>query len=812
MRDSFDLVAGRVDASEWFAEAGWDGGGWNLEFAEPTTGMLAFRHSPGHAAAAMSERTTSNRLRTVIRGAVQGVGFRPFIHRLAGELGLVGWVCNTGEGVVVEVEGGEEVLRDFLLRIEPERPVHSIIQSLEPSWLEAAGFVGFEIRPSPQGGPRTALVLPDISSCPDCLREVFDPGDRRHLYPFTNCTHCGPRFTIIEALPYDRSNTSMAGFTMCKLCRGEYEDPESRRFHAQPNACPECGPQLELWAQGGEVQARRHDALEQAVGALRDGRIVAVKGLGGFHLMVRADDESAVARLRERKRREEKPFALMVPSVEAARDLCEVSELEERLLVSPEAPIVLMRRRDAAGGMVDGVAPGIPQLGLMLPSNPLHHIMMRQLGVPLVATSGNLSDEPICTDDYEALDRLGGIADLFLVHDRPIVRHVDDSIVRVLMGREMVLRRARGYAPLPVPLPGRLEVKQPLLAVGPHLKNTVAVATGGRVMLSQHLGDLETEASCEAFESATRDLQQLFDAPAARVVADLHPDYVSSRFAEASGLPVMRVQHHHAHVLACLAENGIDGPALGIAWDGTGYGTDGTIWGGEFLSIDGGDFERVAHLRTFPLPGGDAAAREPRRSLAGALWEIGEIERARPLFRDDEFRMLVRMLERGINTATTSSAGRLIDAVAALLGVRAVSNYEAQSAMELEFLAASAVPVADLPGGDVALEAGDDGGVVVDWEPWLRELAVGMERGLSPAGLAAWFHGRLVAGAVAVAERVGREAVALSGGCFQNRLLLEGAVGKLRAAGFRPCWHQRVPANDGGVALGQAVAGSLGRW
>jgi len=751
------------------------------------------------------------RLRTVIRGVVQGVGFRPFIHRLAGELGLAGWVCNTGEGVVIEVEGGEELLRGFLLRIEPERPAHSIIQSMESSWLEPVGFDGFEIRPSPQDGPRTALVLPDIATCPDCLREICDAGDRRYFYPFTNCTHCGPRFSIIEALPYDRVNTSMKGFEMCGGCRAEYENPENRRFHAQPNACPECGPQLELWSPSGEVLPGRQEAFEQALSALRDGRIVAVKGLGGFHLMVRADDEDAVARLRKRKQREEKPFALMVPSVDVARKLCEVSELEERLLVSPEAPIVLMSRSDAPGVIANGVAPGIPQLGLMLPSNPLHHLMMHELGTPLVATSGNLSDEPICTDEHEALERLGAIADLFLVHDRPIVRHVDDSIVRVLMGREMVLRRARGYAPLPVPLPGELVVKEPLLAVGPHLKNTVAVATGGRVMLSQHLGDLETEASCAAFERAAADLQQLFDAPAARMVADLHPDYVSSRFAEASGLPVSRVQHHHAHVLACLAENGVDEPALGIAWDGTGFGTDGTIWGGEFLTIDGGQFGRLAHMRTFPLPGGDAAAREPRRSLAGVLWEIGEIERARPLFRDDEFRLLVQMLERGVNTAITSSAGRLIDAVAALLGVREVSNYEAQSAMELEFLAASAGDLAAAAEGvDLRPAAKDSERLAVDWEPWIRAMIKGIDGGESAAGLAARFHGQLIASTVAVAERAGREPVALTGGCFQNRLLLEGAVHRLRAAGFRPYWHQRVPANDGGVALGQAVAGSIG--
>ncbi len=762
----------------------------------------------------MNEPDRPLRLRAVIRGAVQGVGFRPFVHRLAGSLGLAGWVRNTGEGVVVEVEGPEGQLRQFLVQVDAGRPPHSFIQSLEPTWLEPAGLSGFEIRPSPRGGPRSALVLPDIATCPQCLAEILDPRDRRCGYPFTNCTHCGPRFSIIERLPYDRANTSMRRFAMCPSCEAEFHDPADRRFHAQPNACPRCGPQLALWSPAGATLATREEALERAARALLDGQVVAVKGLGGFHLMVRADDPAAARRLRERKHREEKPFALLLPSLAAARDLCEVSELEARLLLSPEAPIVLLERRAAhrpapATGWARpageaGATPGLPE-GVMLPSNPLHHLLLRRLGVAVVATSGNLGDEPICTDENEALDRLSGIADLFLVHDRPIVRHVDDSIARVLLGRELVLRRARGYAPLPVPLPGALAAGGPVLAAGPQLKNTVAVAGRGRVVVSQHLGDLDTEAACAAFERAARDLQELFELPAARVACDLHPDYQSTRFAERCGLPVVRVQHHHAHALACMAENGVEPPALAVVWDGTGWGTDATIWGGEFLVVRAGGFERFAHLRTFPLPGGDAAAREPRRALAGALSEIGELARARPLFPGPAFRLLERMLGHRINTVQTSSAGRLVDAAAALLGIRAVATFEAQAAMELEAAAARAPQPPPTPPASASARHGP-GPLVVDWEPWLRELIAAADGHQPPAAAAAAFHHRLAAAAVDVAVAAGLPRVVLSGGCFQNRILLERTVAGLRAAGLHPAWHQRVPPNDGGVALGQAVA------
>ncbi len=754
------------------------------------------------------------RLRVCVRGAVQGVGFRPFIYRLAAELGLAGWVNNSSQGVQIEVEGDQERLDQFLLRIEAERPPRSFIQSLEATLLDPVGYTGFEVRHSDDAGAKTALVLPDIATCPDCLREIFDPANRRYRYPFTNCTNCGPRFSIIEALPYDRATTTMRGFVMCPECQAEYDDPLDRRFHAQPNACPRCGPRLELWSPGGEVLAGGDEALRDAADAIRCGEIVAVKGLGGFHLMVDARNEAAVARLRRHKAREAKPFALMFPTLAAIRAECDVAPLEERLLRSPEAPIVLLRRSWAAEAqrtlIAGNVAPGNPYLGVMLPYTPLHHLLMVELGFPVVATSGNRTDEPICTDEREALVRLAGIADLFLVHNRPIARHVDDSVVRVALGRELVLRRARGYAPLPVHSGAG---GPPVLAVGAHLKNTVAITRGSQVFLSQHIGDLETPQALAAVERVVRSFAGLYEWAPEVVACDMHPDYRSTRFARqtaaAHGAPVVPVQHHYAHVLACMAENELEGPLLGISWDGTGYGLDGTIWGGEFLRVGEGGFERAAYLRPFRLPGGEAAVREPRRAAAGllyevfgqALFEMGDLAPLRAYSRQ-ELAVLGRMLERGINAPWTSSAGRLFDAVAALLGLRQLARFEGQAAMELEW----------------ALDEAADGGpypfllrqhspaLVVDWEPMLRAIVEQIRAG-EPAGkIAAQFHTTLAAMIVAVAERIGEPRVVLTGGCFQNIALLARAVRQLQAAGFRPYWHQRIPPNDGGIALGQAVA------
>jgi hydrogenase maturation protein HypF len=800
------------------------------------------------------------RLKLTVRGAVQGVGFRPFVHRLAAGLGLAGWVNNSPQGVFIEVEGPRAALEQFLLRLEAEKPPRSFIQSLEAAWLDATGFKDFAIRPSETGGDRTALVLPDIATCPDCLREIFDPHNRRYRYPFTNCTHCGPRFSIIESLPYDRANTSMKAFTMCPQCRAEYDDPAVRRFHAQPNACPACGPQLELWRSGVRPNAassvvhgqprsagRSDDALLAAARAIRDGKIAAVKGLGGFHLMVDARNEDAVRRLRERKQREEKPFALMFPSLETTKVDCVVSPLEERLLRSPEAPIVLLRTIvNRKSQIVHSVAPHNPSLGVMLPYTPLHHLLLAELGFPVVATSGNLSDEPICTDEHEALERLGSIADVFLVHNRPIIRHVDDSIVRVMLDRELVLRRARGYAPLPItlnPQPSTLNL-QPVLAVGAHLKNTVALAVGDQVFLSQHIGDLETEAAYDAFRRVIADFQKLYEAKPGIVAADLHPDYLSTKFALEMGraelplgqdarqrVPAIRhVQHHIAHVLSCLAENEIAPPALGVSWDGTGYGTDGTVWGGEFFVVTKDKVERFAHLRPFRLPGGDQAVKEPRRAALGLLYELSGgqdnfllqmQQKVAGAFSPPELAALKTMLAKQLNSPLCSSAGRLFDAVASIIQLRQHIRFEGQAAMELEFLLdgietdeAYELPIVDW---QIPIEkqvsrvnksaiGNRQSAIVLDWSSMIEAIQSDVKSGVATGVISAKFHNALAEGIVAVARSAGQERVALTGGCFQNRYLTERAVRRLEAEGFRPYWHQRVPPNDGGIALGQVVA------
>jgi hydrogenase maturation protein HypF len=798
------------------------------------------------------------RLRVEIQGAVQGVGFRPFVYRLATGLNLTGWVINDTSGVFIEVEGPKEVLEQFLQRLPAESPPLSIVQSIESAWLAPAGYKRFEIRHSDDQGAKTVLVLPDVATCPDCLGEVLDPADRRHGYPFTNCTNCGPRFTIIEALPYDRPNTSMRRFTMCPACRREYEDPLDRRFHAQPNACPVCGPRLAIHDCGlrivdcglntesetltpalrsGESAGvgNPQSVIPAVAAALRAGRIVAVKGLGGFHLMVDARNSEALARLRERKPRHAKPFAVMARDLEQARTLCEVSYEAEVLLTSPEAPILLLRRRPDAP-ISDHVAPDNPNLGIMLPYTPLHHLLLRELDFPVVATSGNLTDEPICTDEEEAKVRLGGIAETFVVHDRPVVRHVDDSVAWIVEGKPRLLRRARGYAPLPVTLADPVPT---ILATGAHLKNTVALSVGRQVFISQHIGDLETPEAMAAFERVIADFLRLYEATPVAIAHDLHPEYLSTKWAkENCGLPIsdcglmpsdpssirnqqstirnlIGVQHHHAHLASCLAENGVAGPALGITWDGTGYGADGTIWGGEFLLGDAAEFTRVAHFRQFRLPGGDAAVHEPRRVALAMLWEtfsgedaleMDELAPVRALTHSER-KLVGQMLQGAVNSPLTTSAGRLFDGVAALLDLHQEVSFEGQAAMALEFAADQAEQgVYPLP---ISGGAGPDGAtpLQVDWAPLVREIVADLRRGVGAHIIAARFHNTLVEGIVAVAERVGASLVALSGGCFQNRLLTERAASRLRRNDFEVLLHRQVPPNDGGISLGQiAVA------
>jgi hydrogenase maturation protein HypF len=748
------------------------------------------------------------RAKVLVHGAVQGVGFRPFVYRLATELQLNGWVLNSGQGVEIEVEGEKKGLNQFLKRLEHEKPAHALIQCIECSFHDAIGFDRFEIRHSEEVGGKTSLILPDLAACSDCLREIFDPHNRRYLYPFTNCTHCGPRFSIIEALPYDRANTSMKKFKMCPECDAEFHDPGNRRFHAQPNACPKCGPQLALWDVAGVVLAEKHEALLRATVMVREGKILALKGIGGFQLIVYAGNDDAVRLLRQRKNREDRPFALMYPSLDMARQDCRISKLEAHLLLSSESPIVLVERKNGkeipSDWIAPSVAPGNPCLGVMLPYTPLHHILLRELGLPVVATSGNLSDEPICRDEGEALVRLGGIADAFLIHDRPIVRHVDDSVVREIEGREMVLRRARGYAPLPVHLKETLPT---ILGVGAHLKNSVALGVGSDVFISQHIGDLETKEAYSAFCKVSNDLPGLYEAKPEIIACDLHPDYLSSKFARQNDVTVIQVQHHYAHVLACMAENQLDGPVLGLSWDGTGYGTDGTIWGGEFLLIDNVGFRHVGHLRQFKLPGGEMCVREPRRSALGLLYELlgPKLFERHDLpvlkhFSSNEFVLLKRMLEKGINSPVTSSMGRLFDVVASMVSLRQRSSFEGQAAMELEFGIQKGIENS-YPFG---IQEGER--ITVDWEPMILALLDDLHAGAEVGEMAARFHNSLAEMAIQMAQKTLQKQVVLTGGCFQNKYLTERVVQRLWEEGFIPYWHQRVPPNDGGIALGQVMA------
>jgi hydrogenase maturation protein HypF len=726
------------------------------------------------------------RLRITLRGAVQGVGFRPFVYRLATELSLTGWVLNSSAGLVVEVEGSSDQLTRFEKRLEHERPKASVVTVRESSWITAEGSTRFEILASEHDSGKTVNVLPDLATCTDCREELFDPGNRRFEYSFTNCTKCGPRYTIVVDIPYDRPNTTMRKFMLCPACREEYENPANRRFHAQPNACPVCGPKLD-------------GTIEDAVEALLQGEIVALKGIGGFQLLVDARNRSAVARLRERKHREEKPFALMMPSLEVARTYCEISQAEVDLLESQAAPIVLLKPKPGTD-IAANVAHCSPYLGIMLPYSPLHYLLMQKCRFPLIATSGNRSDEPIAIANEEATLRLNNIADHFLMHNRPIVRACDDSVVRLTRGRAGILRRARGYAPLGIRVAHTLP---PVLAVGGHLKNTVAIGVGQDVFLSQHIGDLETLEARAAFEKAIDDLCRLYSFKPEAVACDLHPDYASTHWAEKSGLPLIRLQHHQAHVAACAAENNVLGPHLGVSWDGTGYGLDGAIWGGEFFRVEGNQFERIAHLRSFGLPGGDAAVREGWRSAASLIFQVSEVTEPEPGNPGVEPKSPGKprldvskvhyMLEHGINVVPTTSVGRLFDAVASITGTAQQNRFEGQAAMLLE----NEIGVLRTEEA-YALTGGD-------WGPLIMAVMDDKRAGVATALIAARFHNALVDWILEVATQAGQKQVVLSGGVFQNRYLTERAAAALESHGFDVYTHHRVPPNDGGIALGQAV-------
>ncbi len=753
-----------------------------------------------------------------VRGAVQGVGFRPFVLRLSVEFGVRGWVCNDAEGVLMRLQASAAELEAFAVQLVVRAPGAARVSGVE--WLDSAPFgatpggkFGIIESRAVAGCIETDIPV-DLAVCGDCLSEMNDREDRRYGYPFINCTQCGPRYTLIERLPYDRPQTTMACFQMCPACQREYDDPQDRRFHAEPNACAVCGPHLRLTAASGCLLAERAAAFDQAVDLLRGGGIVAVKGMGGFHLMVDATNEAAVAALRRRKHREEKPFGVMFLDLRMLRRWAEVSMDEEMLLKSPPCPMVLVRKRsveslDPLESMAASVAPGNPWLGALLPSAPLHGLLLARMDCPLVATSANLADEPLCTDDDEARQRLAGIADVFLGHDRAIVRPADDSIVRHTSGGAfMMLRRARGYAPAPFLLPSVLS--QSLICVGAQMKNTVAVASGRRLVLSPHIGDLGDAATHRVLTRTIDALSSLLAVKAETVVCDKHPDYHSTRFALHSGLPCIAVQHHLAHVLAVLLEHGqvADG-VLGVAWDGTGYGEDGTIWGGEFILLDGGRASRFARFRPFRLVGGEAAVRDSRR-VAVAMADLcdgpgsGAVA-ARFGFSDAEAGILQSMMRQGLNSLWCSSVGRLFDGVGALLGLGLRNAFEGQVPLAVE--AAAMAAMADSPEGDAlsfpVARAVHGARWEIDWAPAVSGL---LEKPPRQAGLlAAAFHRGLVDALIEICHHSGVRTIVLSGGCFQNGLLRDMAESRLLAAGFLVLVPRDLPAHDGGIAAGQAL-------
>jgi hydrogenase maturation protein HypF len=762
----------------------------------------------------------------VVDGIVQGVGFRPFVFNLARAGNLAGFVTNTSDGVVIEIQGPTEALDRFVVRLTNEAPPLADIVSIETNLVETEPDADtFEIRASVSTPGTRTLIPPDVATCADCLREIRDPNDRRHGYPFTNCTNCGPRWTIISRIPYDRPHTSMARFTMCPACQAEYDDPGDRRFHAQPNACPRCGPRVWLEDDDGVVPGRT-DPLDTAAGLLAVGRILAIKGLGGFHLAVRADDDKAVRRLRERKNREAKPLAVMAAGLDVARNLGMVGEAEEELLTSPRSPIVLLEKVEGGNLVAPLVAAGHRRLGVMLPYTPLHHLLfdkLRPLGVDtLVMTSGNAGDEPICLDNDEAKTRLRDIADSWLLHDRDIVRRADDSVVQDLEGDALLFRRSRGHAPVPIHLKGAAAGGPDILAVGPELKNTICLLKENRAFLSPHIGDLENLKAFEFFTETVATLQDVLECEPRIIAHDLHPGYFSTRWAKeqaSSGVTLEPVQHHHAHLAAVMAEHGLAEPVIGLIMDGTGYGTDGTIWGGEILVGDLTGFTRLGHLDPVPLPGGDAAIRAPWRTAVSYLRHaFGDELPELPWFKGLPVAAVVEMLDKGVNSPVTSSCGRLFDAVAALTGRWLEARYEAQTAIEMmamtspdDVFAAESFWGSTPRGALFAQNVESEGveGFIAPVTPVIRGVVEALSEGASVAEISARFHRTIidlfVAGAVEARDRTGLKEIVLGGGVFQNEILLSQTARLLREEGFAVHRPVLVPPNDGAVALGQAA-------
>jgi hydrogenase maturation protein HypF len=743
-----------------------------------------------------------------VSGIVQGVGFRPYIYRLARDRQLAGSICNTAAGVSIEVQGPPGSVDDFLARLSAEAPPLARITNVTVREVPCNGDRDFQIVTTHRGEPVCTLISPDVAVCADCLREMFDPADRRFRYPFINCTNCGPRFTIVRNIPYDRPFTSMAVFSMCPMCQAEYEDPRNRRFHAQPNACWECGPRAELWDVDGKPSLKAEDPIAEAGARLQRGEVVAIKGLGGFHLACDATNHDVVRLLRERKRRVEKPFAVMTADLHTAERLCELDDAARQVLLSPQRPIVLLPWREGTA-IADAVAPFNRYLGVFLPYTPLHHLLLAVGHFPaLVMTSANLSEEPIAIANHEAVRRLRGLADCFLVHNRDILLRCDDSVTRISDGRSRQLRRSRGFVPVPVFL--REELSS-VLAVGGELKNTVCLTKGRQAFLSQHIGDLENTESYSFFEQAIEHLQRILEITPLAVAYDLHPDYFATRWALArEELPQVGVQHHHAHIASCMGENHLEGRVIGLALDGTGYGTDGRIWGGEVLLADYRGFQRVAHLAYVPLPGGEAAIREPwRMALSYLVRHFGcDFVCGLPFAQSlppSSLKILLQMMEQGINSPLTSSCGRLFDAVAALCGIRRQVNYEAQAAIELEMAIGNSrdtdlYPFELVPEGQ---------GWIIDTRVMFEALLHDMKQGVAVADISRRFHNGLAEVLANVASRLrndcGCDRVCLSGGTFQNAYLFTSLCDRLEKAGLRVFSHSEVPAGDGGLSLGQAL-------
>jgi len=750
------------------------------------------------------------------KGVVQGVGFRPFVYGLAKKHRLNGWVCNTSEDVKIEVEGDRKTLDLFISDLEHKAPPLAQIESVSVSFDVPSGYRAFEIRHSVAQPGKYQLVSPDIATCKPCMEDIFTAGNRRWHYPFTNCTNCGPRFTIIKDIPYDRPLTTMSVFKMCPDCQREYKDPLDRRFHAQPNACPVCGPQLELVDNKGQ-QVGYDDIIKKTASLLQEGSVIAIKGLGGFLLACNAENAGSVTLLRQRKRRPSKPFAIMLRDIDEARRHCEITQPEEKLLKSPQSPIVLLKWKPESS-ICKEVGPGLKYLGVMLPYTPLHHLIMREAGLPLVMTSGNLSEEPIAGQNNEALQRLVAITDYFLMHNREIYSTYDDSVTMVVNETPQILRRARGYAPYPIHLTHQ---SPQILACGAEEKNTFCLTRDDHAFVSQHMGDMENMETIEHYERTIDLYKRLFRIQPEIIAYDMHPEYLPTKYAveqvEKGGLKAVPVQHHHAHIASCLADNAAAGPVIGVAFDGTGYGSDGHIWGGEFLIADAKGFRRAGQLEYLPLPGGSLAIKKPVRIAAGyiiALLGYGALDGRLGFlkgFDRVELDLVQKQLESGLNSPLTSSMGRLFDAVSAMAGIRSAIDYEAQAAIEMEMKSYEAEHE---KGTYPFLTTGDESYTIILLHELVAAILDDLLKGCPPQVVGMRFHNTVAAMTLNVCLKIkaqsGLNAVALSGGCYQNRLLLIKTLEELRAAGFNVLVHKQVPCNDGGVSLGQAtIAGAI---